>query len=203
VLDVLAAAAFVGFAALALAARLARPERRRAAVNRLLAYTVALSFGAGLSQRDAWPFSAWPLAANRLGESVTYDVLVAVDGQGREHDVDYRAWRPLGFDEQLSWVQQEMPGLDPGAHERAAADLLARAERCRQEARRGEGCARERLGPLTAPDFLLHPRLWSGASSVPESPFVALRLYHETLRLAPEGRGGGRTRAWAWEWRAR
>jgi hypothetical protein len=194
VLDLLAAGAFLGFAALAAGASLVPAARRRAAVSALIAYTLAVSLGAGLVQRDAWPFSAWPLAANLLDETLTYDVLVAVDAGGREHDVDFRAWRPLGFDEQLSWVQQELPRLDPAARRRVAADLLARAERCRQQARRGQGCARDPLGPLTAPDFLLHPRLWSDPAAVPAQPFVALRLYHETLRLAPPGRGGGRTR---------
>ena len=193
-LDLLAAGAFLGFAALAIAVRGVRPQRRRAAVSVLLAYTLAVSLGAGLGQRDAWPFSAWPLAANLLDASLSYDVLVAVDAGGREHDVDFRAWRPLGFDEQLSWVQQELPKLGPAARQRVAADLLARAERCRQQARRRQGCARDRLGPLTAPDFLLHPRLWSDPAAVPGEPFVGLRLYHETLRLAPVSKGGGRTR---------
>jgi hypothetical protein len=199
-LDVLAGGAFLGFAILVMAVRWVRAERRRAAVGLLLAYTAALSFGAGLSQRDAWPFSAWSLAARRLEDTVTYDVLLAVDAAGGEHDVDYRAWRPLGFDELLSWIPQEMPKLDPAARARVAADLLARAERCRQEARRGEGCARDRLGPLTAPDFLLHPRLWSRPEAVPAQPFVRLRVYRETLRLAAPRRGGGRTRVLAWEW---
>jgi hypothetical protein len=194
VLDLASAAAFLGFAALACAAALAPAARRRRAVSLFLAYALAVSLGAGLAQRDAWPFSAWPLAANLLEESLTYDVLVAVDEEGREHDVDFRAWRPLGFDEQLSWLQQELPRLDAGARRRVAADLLARAERCRQEALRGQGCARDRLGPLTAPDFLLHPRRWSDPAAVPARPFVGLRLYHETLRLAPPQRGGGRTR---------
>lgn len=186
------------FALLAVAASLAPAPRRRAAVGVLLAYTTALSFGAGLSQRDAWPFSAWQLAASRLDETVTYDVLLAVDEDGREHDVDYRAWRPLGFDEQLSWLQQELPKLGPLAREGVAADLLARAERCRQEARLGQGCVRDHLGPLTAPDFLLHPRLWSEPGRVPARPFTRVRLYHETLRLAAE-REGGRTRVLGWE----
>jgi hypothetical protein len=197
-LDVLSALAFAGFALLAAGAAVVPPPHRRAVVGLLLAYATALSFGAGLSQRDAWPFSSWPLAASRLDETVTYDVLLAVDQDGREHDVDYRAWRPLGFDEQLSWLQQELPGLGPTARERVAADLLARAERCRAEARRGGGCARDRLGPLTAPDFLLHPRLWSDPARVPARAFTRLRLYHETLRLAPE-REGGRRRVLAWE----
>jgi hypothetical protein len=199
VLDLLAGVAFLGFAGLAVVVCLVGPARRRSAASLLIAYTLLLSFGAGIAQRDAWPFSAWSLAANRLDPSITYDVLLAVDADGREHDVDYRAWRPLGFDEQLSWVQQELPELGPAAQARVAADLLARAERCRQEARRGEGCARDRLGPLTAPDFLLHPRLWSGPAAVPNQPFVRLRLYHETLRLAAPSEGGGRTRVLGWE----
>ena len=196
-LDVLAGGAFLGFVILVLAACRIRGERRRAVVGLLLAYTTALSFGAGLAQRDAWPFSAWSLAARRLEESVTYDVLLAVDAAGREHDVDYRAWRPLGFDELLSWIPQEMPKLDPAARARVAKGLLARAERCRQDARRGEGCVRDRLGPLTAPDFLLHPRLWSRPEAVPAQPFVRVRLYRETLQLAAPG--GGRTRVLSWE----
>ena len=44
------------------------PAGRRA-VNAFLLYTLAASFGAGLLQRDLWPFSDWPLVAGIQGPS--------------------------------------------------------------------------------------------------------------------------------------
>jgi hypothetical protein len=180
----------------ALAWRLAGRRRdqpgRRARVSGFLLFALLASFGPGLSQRDAWPFSSWPLAANAPGHSVTYSTVSAVDAQGREHAVDYRAWQPLGFDELLSWIQLEFPKLPPGERNEAARHLLALAEaaRARAAARGRVGYFDRLLGPLAAPDFLLHPRLWR-ASRVPAEPFVGLRVFSETLMLDAPARGGG------------
>jgi len=157
-----------------------------------LAFAAAVSFGAGLSQRDAWPFSSWPLAASAPGRSVTYSTIAAVDPGGVEHAVDYRAWQPLGFDELLSWVQLEFPKLPPAERDEAARHLLGLAEaaRARAVAEGRVGYFDRFLGPLAAPDFLLHPRLWT-SHAAPPARFVGLRVYSETLVLDDPRRGGG------------
>jgi hypothetical protein len=195
---VLNVAAGLGFAGFALAAVLAAAapsgsRSRRARVQALLLYSVAVSFGAGLTQRDAWPFSAWPLVAGVLPPSVTHPRLVALDLAGREHAVDYRAWQPLGFDELMSWLDTGFPRLSAEQADRTAADLLDRAERARGRARSGQGPGSfdRILGPATAPYFLLHPRIWSRPEDVPVGPFVGLRLYRETWDLRQRQRGAG------------
>jgi hypothetical protein len=194
VLNLAAGLVFAAFAALGLflVGRARAGPGRRTRVSVFLAFAVLASFGAGLSQRDAWPFSSWPLAASAPGRSVTYSTIAAVDQGGAEHAVDYRAWQPLGFDELLSWIQLEFPKLTRAEQDEAARDLLGRAEAARARAvlTGRVGYFDRFLGPLTAPDFLLHPRLWS-ARPAPPARFVALRVYSETLVLDAPARGGG------------
>jgi hypothetical protein len=190
VLNVAAGLVFATFVLLGLLTRTGDASRRRSRVSLLLAFTAAVSFGAGLTQRDAWPFSSWPLAASAPGRSVTYSTIAAVDARGAEHAIDYRAWQPLGFDELLSWIQLEFPKLTRAGQDEAARHLLAQAEAARARAVSDGrvGYFDRVLGPLTAPDFLLHPRSWPPA---PTERFVGLRVYSETLVLDAPGRGGG------------
>jgi hypothetical protein len=192
VLNLAAALAFVAFVGLGLFAAASDDMRRRSRVSVLLGFTAVVTFGAGLGQRDAWPFSSWPLAASSPGPSVTYATIAAVDARGAEHAIDYRAWQPIGFDELLSWIQLEFPNLPRSEQDQAARHLLGLAEsaRARAAAEGRVGYFDRFLGPLTAPDFLLHPRLWPAA---PTERFVGLRVYSETLVLESPARGGGVT----------
>jgi hypothetical protein len=195
VLNVVAGLAFAAFVALGLLAGRARDAAgRQRRVSVFLAFAAAVSFGAGLSQRDAWPFSSWPLAASAPGRSVTYSTVAAVDRSGGEYAVDYRAWQPLGFDELLSWIQLEFPKLQRAEQDEAARYLLGLAEaaRSRAVAEGRVGYFDRFLGPLAAPDFLLHPALWTDHPA-PSSRFVKLRVYSETLVLDDPARGGGVT----------
>ena len=189
-LNVASALAFAAFVGLGLFAAAGDATRRRSRVGLLLGFTAAVTFAAGLGQRDAWPFSSWPLAASAPGHSVTYSTIEAVDARGAEHAIDYRAWQPLGFDELLSWIQLEFPKLPRPEQDAAARYLLGLAENARARAvSEGRvGYFDRFLGPLVAPDFLLHPRLWPEA---PAERFVGLRVYSETLVLEAPARGGG------------
>jgi hypothetical protein len=187
VINVLAPLAFAGFVILGACAR-----RSRRWANAFLIYAVLLSSSPGLLQLDAWPFSAWPLVAGTLPSRVTYLRLVAVDGQGREHEVDYRAWQPLMVDELHAWLDLRFPKLSEATKREAAAYLLERAEAGRRAARAGQpiALAGEWLGPLVAPYFILHPRLWRAPEDAPARPFVGIRLYAESWTLGERLRTG-------------
>lgn len=192
-LNVLSALCFAGFVLAALSVLVLerkRPSARRAGVSAFLLYYLAASFGAGLSQRDAWPFSKWALAATPAVASVTSTRIVGVDSAGREHEVDHRAWEPVAADELLPWMQIVFPVLSRREQDRVAAALLVDAERARQQARagRGPGYLHRFLGPLAAPRFLLHPRLWSAPSTVPSLPFVGVRVYTESWGVEDRAR---------------
>jgi hypothetical protein len=191
-LNLLAGGVFAGFVMTGVAVLAARgADARRARVRLFLAYSVAVSFAAGLGQRDLWPFSAWPLVAGVLPRAVTHPRLLAVDAKGGEHAIDYRAWQPLGFDELVSWIEAEFPRLAPADRDTVAAYLLGQAEQARRRARSG-GAVGELdrfLGPLSAPYFLLHPRLWDEPAGAPAEPFVRLRLYRERWDLLERQRG--------------
>lgn len=205
-LNVLSAACFAGFLALVAAVTLVerfRPARRRAAVNALLAYAVAASVTVGLSQRDAWPFAKWPMAGGRADPAAANTRIVAIDAGGREHVVDLRAFQPIGGDELLPWMHLTFPRLDRAARDEAAAFLLGRAERARRRAAAGGRVGEnDRLGPLTAPGFDLHPHTWA-PGRVPPAPFVGLRVYRESWSQEERRRDPARVeRALVYEYRA-
>jgi hypothetical protein len=205
-LNAAAAACFAGFLALVAAVSAAgrwRPQRRKAAVNLLLAYALAASFAVGLSQRDAWPFAKWPMAGGRADATAANSRVVALDAGGGEHPIDYRAWQPLGFDELLPWMHLTFPRLRRAEQDQAAAFLLQRAETARRRAAAGGRVgATDRLGPLTAPGFDLHPRTWT-AGALPAAPFVGLRVYRESWNQEERRRDPSRvSRRLFYEYRA-
>jgi hypothetical protein len=181
------AVAGLAFAGLVIAGLALLPPRRAAAadqdgrrrVSLFLAYVLAASFTAGLSQRDLWPFAHWPIVALFARPFLEIPELRAVDASGQEHAVDYRALQPLSVDDLAPWLYLHFPHLEAGARGRAAAYLLALIEDARARARRGERVGRfERvLGRFTAPYFLLHPRTWRGPDSTPAEPLRRLRVY--------------------------
>src|SRR5262245_7782705 len=164
-MNAVAAASFLGFVALAaaVAAAAGRPaDQRRRRASAFLLYAVAVSFAAGLAQRDAWPFAKWPMAGGWADAEAQNTRFRAVDDAGQEHDIDYRAFQPIEFDELIPWAHRTLPGLPPAAQDRAAAHLLALAEASRARTRAGgrPGTLGRWLGPLAAPYFDLHPRRW-------------------------------------------
>lgn len=180
---------FFGFVALALvvaaAARWGNVLPRRRLVNLFLCYTLAVSFAAGLLQREAWPFSTWPLVAGIHPAEAVQSRLLALDRLGQEKQVDYRAWRPFVVEELMSWTRGRMLTLDPQLRAQAAEHLLQRVEHGIAQVRAGDtpGDTDRFWGPLTAPYFLLHPVLWRTPADVPEVPLTGLRLYEERWNL--------------------
>src|SRR6266849_3756846 len=116
---------FLGFVGLGLiAAYSARgKDGNRRYVGVFLIYTLVLGLGAGLSQREVWPFSTWPLVAGTVLQGVTHKRVVALDADGEEYPIDYRAWEPLPIDELTAWIGKHFFDLDRAAQDRVAAYL--------------------------------------------------------------------------------
>lgn len=176
---------FLVFALVVAAAGWGNVVLRRRVINLFLGYTLAVSFAAGLLQREAWPFSTWPLVAGVHPPEAVQSRMVALDRLGRERDVDYRAWRPFVIEELLAWARGRMLTLEPRFRDQAAEHLLQLVERGMAEIRAGEtpGHTYRLWGPFTAPYFLLHPVLWRTSSDLPEGPLTGLRLYQERWNL--------------------
>jgi hypothetical protein len=183
---------FLGFVALGLLLVLwgrflpAMPRRRL--TNFFLLVVLFISFGAGLTQHDFWPFSSWPVLAFAWpadGNHPPFPRIMAVDAGGREYDIDYRAWRPLALEELLSWIHLHLAQLDPASQNRVGAYLLGQSNLAREQALSSAGLPYPNrwFGPLTAPTHMMHPAIWSHPESVPRNPFVELRFYEEAWNL--------------------
>lgn len=164
---------------------------RRRLTNVFLLVVLFISFGAGLTQHNLWPFSSWPVLAFPGPGSGHYSALpriMGVDVDGNEYDIDYRAWQPLELEELLSWMRLHLARLDPAAHDRLGAYLLSRSNLAREQAVSSAGLPYPNrwLGRLTAPTYMLHPAIWSRPGSVPRKSFIELRIYEE--RWNPEER---------------
>lgn len=197
-MNVIGALSFLGFVALGLAmacaAALHTDERRqRVLTDCFLVFTVLVSFAAGLSQHDAWPFSSWRMMVG-LTPPATRTLptlrITGIDAAGGEYDIDYRAWQPLSLEELHAWLKYTFPRLDPAAKQNVAAYLLSRANRGREDALSPAGLTYSSrwLGRLSAPTHLLHPAIWSDPERVPRTPFVSLRIYEESWNLETAGR---------------
>jgi hypothetical protein len=161
---------------------------RRRLINVFLLVVLLISFGSGLTQHDLWPFSSWRVLAFAWpadGNHPALPRIMGVDVNGNEYDIDYRAWRPLGLEELLSWMQLTFSRLDPVARDRVGAYLLSRSNLARGQALSSAGLPYPNrwFGPLTAPTHLLHPAIWSHLGTVPRNPFVELRVYEEAWDL--------------------
>jgi hypothetical protein len=161
---------------------------RRRLTNVFLLLVLFISFGAGLTQHNLWPFSSWPVLAYPVTTGENYLPLpriMGVDINGDEYDIDYRAWRPLALEELLSWIKLHFAGLDTAARDRVGAYLLGRSNLAREQALSSAGLLYPNrwFGPLTAPTHMLHPAIWSHLESVPRNSFVELRVYQEAWNL--------------------
>jgi hypothetical protein len=189
VTDILRVCGIAGYVALGLFAswRAHAPSRAgaRPALNAFLLYTLAVGFGAGLFQREMWPFSTWPLVAGIHGPAAQHSRLVAVDRDGVEHSVDYRAWQPFVVEELQAWADRRLLRLGHDDRARAGEFLVQLAERGRRAATEGRtvGYFDRFWGPLAAPYFLLHPRRWSSPARTPREPLVGIRVYRESWDL--------------------
>ena len=185
--NIIAMICFLGFVACGLVVsaggRFLRGEARRPLINVFLVYVVIVSFAAGLTQHNLWPFSSWPvLAMPQPSTNSPTPRFMGADLAGNEYDIDYRAWRPLSLEELISWLKLNFFQLDPAARDRAGSYLLDCANRAREQALSPAGLAYPNrwLGPLTAPTHMLHPAIWSHAENVPRNSFTQLRIYEES-----------------------
>jgi hypothetical protein len=185
---------------------LTEPARRQL-TNAFLLLVLGVSFAAGLTQHNLWPFSSWPVLAYAVPTGGRYPPLpriVGFDASGKEYDIDYRAWQPLSLEELLSWVRLSFAGLDPAARDRVGRYLLERSNRAREQALSPAGLtfANRWLGPLTAPTHMLHPAIWSHPESVPHNSFIGLRIYDESWDLEERSRDPQKvTRVLTYEYR--
>lgn len=159
-------------------------EARRRLTNLFLWVVLFISFGAGLTQSNLWPFSSWPVLAYPGPASGHYSALpriVGVDSNGDEYDIDYRAWQPVELEELLSWIRHHLGPLDPAARDRLGAYFLSRSNLAREQALNSAALPYPNrwFGPLTAPTHMLHPAIWSRSESIPRKPFIELRIYEE------------------------
>jgi len=161
---------------------------KRRLTNAFLLLALIISLVPGLTQRNMWPFSSWPVLAMPM-RSATRDFptprIMGVDADGQEYDIDYRAWQPLSVEELISWLNFHFFRLEPRAQDHVGGYLLERSNQARERALSPAGLAYPNrwLGPFTAPTHMLHPAIWSHRGNVPRTSFVRIRIYEESWNL--------------------
>jgi hypothetical protein len=170
------AAVFAVFLALGVRVRMAPdPLARRRRTVRLIAYVAGVSLLAGLTQKDAWPFTSHTIAVGRARADapVCLIELSGVDAGGREWGLDPYSWMPVYESVLHYWLQRNLSRLAPPERDAVLSFLLARAEASRERLSTGRAIGPQRwLGPLGAPYWLLLPR----PAASPER-LTALRVY--------------------------
>jgi hypothetical protein len=163
--------------------RPSEPITRRKRLNRFLIYFLLVSGIVGVSQRDDWPFSPYPLMRGVWSGSFLYHKItpIAVDAGGQEWEVDSRTWSPIFPLVLQEWFNDTYPLLSQDGRSTALRFLLARAEATRRRQITGARIGNDTLlGPLTAPDWWLYRRV----SVFSPNRYVAIRIYRDSWRPA-------------------
>jgi hypothetical protein len=162
-----------------LAARPPKSPDRRRAIDRFLAYTLAVTCGVGLVQRESWPFTTWALVHGLAPKTARSWSIEATDASGRAYAVDPGILQPLAPEEFGAWLLAHEAGLDERGRQAVAAFLLDRAEAARRRFLTGGrvGPNEWLLGGLGAPYHFTGERRWREAGDVPATAFVRLLVF--------------------------
>ena len=188
-----AAAAFAGFVAGSLLVTLTIRSRsmvdRQRFISRFILYVLVVTITAGVSRRDLWPFSGWPMMTvpppEVVGPNLPFSWIYGVTENGAEYPLDPRALEPLSTSELLAWLDYRLPSLSPEQQDRIGALLLEKANSGRIAALAGgqPGYLRRFVGPFGAPRHLLLAPRWTQPQDVPDTPFTAVRWYRESWNI--------------------
>jgi hypothetical protein len=151
---------------------------RRTRVTRLLFFATATSLFIGITGREAWPFSSWPMDNALIPQDFRYLAPVAVDPSGQEFPVDPRAFEPLPWVDLSTWIGRQSR-LDRALEAEIGPFLLATVRRARQRAAADTdvGTYRRRLGIIAAPNTQLSPDRWVAHSPTLPGSIAQLRVY--------------------------
>jgi hypothetical protein len=193
------AALFLVFVALSIIASLtARDEVKRRRTQRFIVLAVLASLAAGLTGREAWPFSAWPMDNALMPGNFQYLMPVVADAQGKEYPVDPRAFEPVSWIDLSTWFAARSASDSVAVRETGPWLLrVLRGARARAARHDDVGRFRRRLGIFAAPHTFISPVRWSEAGTFPDS-IAELRLYEFRVDLDRSATGTSATRRLAW-----
>jgi len=179
---------FVAFIAFAIRAALTRNlpvHVRRRAVSSFVVFTLAVSMGVGLIQREMWPFSTWPMDVDFFPAEYSGLRPVVVDDHGVEHEVDLRAFYPIDWMDLYGWfLRAQRKDANTEAFSRIApwlVDLVATARRQLESTGHLPGAR----SVFAAPPRHVLPPVWTAGDSLTPLNVVGLRIYefHTNLDL--------------------
>lgn len=188
-----AALAFAGFVAgsllVTLGTRSSSGLNRQRLISAFLLYVLSVTAIAGVSHRDLWPFSGWPMMSvpppEEVGPALPFSWLYGVTDDGTEYPMDPRALEPLSISELLAWLDYRLSSMPLEQQARVGALLLDKANEGRIAVLGGgqPGYLDRFVGPFGAPRHLLYGPRWTGRQDVPETPFTGVRWYRESWNI--------------------
>lgn len=152
-------------------------------------YVLAVTFTAGLSHRDLWPFSGWPMMSvpppEEVGPDLPFSWIYGVTENGGEYPVDPRSLEPISMSELLAWFDYRLAETPLEQQRRIGTLVLEKANEGRSAVRAGRepGYLSRFVGPFGAPRHLLFRPQWTRPTDVPDTPFIAVRWYRESWNI--------------------
>lgn len=182
--DVLGAtvfAMFVVLSGLASSRSLNADDALQRARQRLILFCVTVSFVVGLAQRPLWPFSDWPMDNHVFADEFAVLRPLAVDSEGREHEIDPRAFHPLDWGDTYTWLERQR-GADESIFTEVAPWLLERLRAARRTVDGGQRLG-PRLGRFAAPPRTVLPATWLPGDSLERATLRGIRIYEYRSHL--------------------
>lgn len=184
VVDGARALVFLAFVGLAIRARREGDGTalgRRRAVTWFVTFTVVVSMGVGFGQREAWPFSHWPMDNTYFTADQSGLRPVVVDDRGDEHEVDLRAFYPIDWSDLYDWLSRTHR-RDPATFNRVAPWLVDHLAAARRELE-STGHLPGARAALAAPPRVVSRPAWTAGDSLTPLNIVGLRVYEFDTNL--------------------
>src|SRR5436305_7691860 len=109
-----------------------RARRSGRAALPFIAYTVAASLFAGVTQLEAWPFSNWALVHTLRQQQMTRWDWIGIDANGSAWLIDPRVIEPIAPEEFDTWMRMKFMRMSASDRDKVAREIIRQAEVGRQ-----------------------------------------------------------------------
>lgn len=164
-------------------------QKRRATIT--IVFVLAVTFAAGFTQLDAWPFTHWALVHGLRSSTMHSWEIEGIDASGGVWRVDKGIFQPMA-PEEIAASLARVPHMSPSARDEVLRWIYERAESGRARVVSGKTFPRNDwlLGRWSAPYHFTAELLWRERRDVPADPFRRIRLIFTAWSIEERFRRG-------------